>query len=67
MTFTTKLALPLQRGGFCAEVEDPARNEATKNGDIRNDDGDIVFDVIDAKVDWVRPIRLEQRVQSVAV
>lgn len=53
--------------GFCAEVEDPAGDETAENRDVSYNDGDIVFDVVDAVVDWIGPVGLEERVQTVTV
>ena len=46
---------------------DPAGDEAAENGDVGYNDGDIVFDVVDAVIDWIGPVGLEECEQTVAV
>ena len=53
--------------GFCAEVEEPAGDEAAENGNVSYDDGDVVFDVVDAVIDRIGPVRLVECVQTVTV
>ena len=52
---------------LCAEVEDPAGDEATEDGDVGDDDGNVVLNVVDTVVNWVRPVGLEEREQPVTV
>lgn len=52
---------------LCTEIEHPARNQASQNGNICNDNSDIVLDVVDAVVNRIRPVGLEKGVQSVTV
>jgi hypothetical protein len=47
---------------FRLEIENPAGNETAQNRNVGNDDGDVVFDVVDAIVDWVCPVGLEEAV-----
>lgn len=55
------------RCGFGAEVEDPAGYETAQDGDVGDNDGDVVFDVADAEVDGVGPVGLEEGIEAVAV
>lgn len=50
-----------------AEIEHPARNEAAENGNVGDNDGNIVFNVIDAIVNRVSPVRHVDDVQAVTV
>ena len=59
--------ITFSRRGFCAEVEDPASDKVAENGDVGYNDGDVVFNVVDAVVDRIRPVGLEERVQTVTV
>ena len=47
---------------FRFEVENPAGDETAQNWHVGDDDSDVVFDVVDAIVDWVRPVGLEEAV-----
>ena len=59
--------LPLHRYRLCFEVEDPACYQTAEDGDVCDDDGDVVFNVVDAVVDWVGPVGLERDKEAVAV
>lgn len=52
-------AATLQGRSFSAKVEDPAGDEAAENRYVGHDDGDVVFNVVDAVVDWVGPVGIE--------
>lgn len=55
------------RRRFGAEIEDPAGDETAQDGNVGYDDGHVVFNVADAVVDWVGPVRLEECVEAIAV
>ena len=57
----------LLRGFLRAEVEYPARYKAAQDWDIGYNDGNIVFDVIDAVVDRVGPVRDVDGVEAITV
>ena len=59
VSVTVVRAATFQGRGFSAKVEDPARDEATENRYVGHDDGDVVFNVVDAVVDWIGPIGVE--------
>jgi hypothetical protein len=68
LPITPKVPLtPLGRRCFGLEIEYPAGYEAAHNRDIGHDYSYVVLDVINAVVDWVCPIGLEEREKAVAI
>ena len=65
MPITTKLTL--DRRCLGAKIKHPAGNETAQDRYIGDDDGDVVFDMADAIVNWVRPVRLEEAVETIAI
>jgi hypothetical protein len=53
--------------GFGAEVEDPARDETAENGNVGDNDSDVVFNVADAVINGIGPVRVVDGVEPVAV
>ena len=65
MPITPKFTL--ERCRLCSKIKDPAGDEAAHDGNIGHNDGDVVLDVIDAKIDRVGPIRFEKGEEAVAI
>lgn len=59
--------LSFNRGGLGSKIENPAGDEATEDGYVCDDYGDVVLDVADTVVDWICPVRLEVLIKPVAV
>lgn len=57
----------LNRRCFGFEIEDPPSNEASQDGNVCDDNCDVVLNMTDAVVDWICPVRFEKAVQAVAV
>jgi hypothetical protein len=56
------LLLSFQWCSFGTKIEHPSRDESAQNWDVGNNNGDIVFDMIDAEVDRVGPVRLVKEI-----
>lgn len=54
-------------GSLRFEVKDPARDQAAEDGYVGDDDGDVIFDVIDAVINWVGPVGFEETVDTIAI
>lgn len=54
-------------GRFGSKIKHPSRHQSPEDGDIGNDDGYVVFNVVDAVVDRVCPIWLILCEESVTI
>lgn len=53
--------------GLGLEIKNPASDETAQNGNIGDDDGNVVLDVIDTVIDGISPVRLLNTVETVAI
>ena len=49
------------------KIQDPVCNKSAKYGCIGDYNGHVIFDMVDTKVDWICPVRLEETVDTVAL
>ena len=53
-----KFAFSFHWSGFGTKIEYPACYESAQNGDVGDDDSDVVLNMVDAVVDGIRPVGL---------